>query len=483
MYGTLSFGNGSKSKRSSAEFHTFSAFHRRRLRQPACDECRTARVKCRWEPDSENLKCARCQGSSRACTYNSASCRSRNPHSGKPTEPRERTRTASVTVEGNEDENRSGNRNGKGSSLVPSIPESASSPSPSPSPSPPSIPQGPTVPQDTHTRWWESQFEPLDLFFDPDPATDKAIDGSPNLVPPNRVDADVSSASMNDNDGVLHLPELELASKSVEHNAPHYYDFSAPGNELRPNFSLPTPSLSSTRTPSPTPSLVWSTMIRHAEHQKRPSLSSDVQIDPPATLQPKHHTQDDTTQPSSRAGFSDLIDVMRFAKNPSPPASATLTPSTCTCLQDLTATLFSLRRRPEKAQVDQFLLLFTQAMSKWEAVETCTSARHISQSLALLMLMNIQELVALLLDASSSVNAADSPSGGRDSILAINIGTFTVEDGADQRIIAQMLLAVRMKELYSFITRMSAQMKLAGFDDICMDYHHQTEIVRRAVTS
>ncbi|TGO15955.1 hypothetical protein BPAE_0532g00010 [Botrytis paeoniae] len=474
MYGTLSFGNGNKSKRSSAEFHTFSAFHRRRLRQPACDECRTARVKCRGEPDSENLKCARCEGTSRACTYNSASCWSRNSHSGKPTEPRETTRTASVTVEGNEDEN--GNGNGKSSSLASSIPESASSPSPTP------IPQGRTVPQDTHTRW-ESQFEPLDLFFDPDPATDKAIDGSPNLVLPNRVDADVSSASVNDNDGVLHLLDLELASKSVEHNAPHYYDFSAPGNELRPNFSLPTPSLSSTPTPTPTPSLVWSTMIRHAEHQKRFSLSSDVQLDPPATLQPKLHTQDDTTQPLSRAGFSDLIDVMRFAKNPSPSGSATSTPSACTCLQDLTATLFSLRSRPEKAQVDQFLLLFTQAMCKWESVETCTSTRHISQSLALLMLMNIQELVALFLDASSSVNAADSPSGGRDSILAINIGTFTVEDGADQRIIAQMLLAVRMKELYSFITRMSAQMKLAGFDDICMDYHHQTEIVRRAVTS
>ncbi|CCD33758.1 hypothetical protein BofuT4_P065700.1 [Botrytis cinerea T4] len=174
---------------------------------------------------------------------------------------------------------------------------------------------------------------------------------------------------------------------------------------------------------------------------------------------------------------------MRFAKNSSPSGSATLTPSACTCLQDLTATLFSLRRRPEKAQVDQFLVLFTQAMCKWEAVETCTSARHISQSLALLMLMNIQELLALLLDASSSVNAADSPSGGRDSSLAINIGTFTVENEADQKIIAQMLLAVRMKELYSFITRMSAQIKLAGFDDICMDYFHQTEIVRRAVTS
>lgn len=476
MYGTLSFGNGSKSKRSSAEFHTFSAFHRRRLRQPACDECRTARVKCRGDPDSENLKCARCQGTNRACTYNSASCWSRNSHSGKPTEPRETKRTASVTVEGNEDENgkENGKESEKGNSLTPSIPESASSASPTPTP------QGPTAPQDTHTRWWESQYEPLDLFFDQDPATDKAIDGSPNLVPPNRVDADVSSASVDDKDGVLHLLDLELVSKS-EHNAPPYYDFSAPGNEFRPNFSLPTPSLSST--PTRTPSLVWSTMIRHNEHPKSPSLSSDVQLDPPATLQPKHHTQDDTTKPLSSTGFSDLIDVMRFAKNSSPSGSATLTPSACTCLQDLTATLFSLRRRPEKAQVDQFLVLFTQAMCKWEAVETCTSARHISQSLALLMLMNIQELLALLLDASSSVNAADSPSGGRDSSLAINIGTFTVENEADQKIIAQMLLAVRMKELYSFITRMSAQIKLAGFDDICMDYFHQTEIVRRAVTS
>ncbi|KAK6599943.1 hypothetical protein H4I96_07269 [Botrytis cinerea] len=458
MYGTLSFGNGSKSKRSSAEFHTFSAFHRRRLRQPACDECRTARVKCRGDPDSENLKCARCQGTNRACTYNSASCWSRNSHSGKPTEPRETKRTASVTVEGNEDENgkENGKESEKGNSLTPSIPESASSASPTPTP------QGPTAPQDTHTRWWESQYEPLDLFFDQDPATDKAIDGSPNLVPPNRVDADVSSASVDDKDGVLHLLDLELVSKS-EHNAPPYYDFSAPGNEFRPNFSLPTPSLSST--PTRTPSLVWSTMIRHNEHPKSPSLSSDVQLDPPATLQPKHHTQDDTTKPLSSTGFSDLIDVMRFAKKLVP-----------IWISDIDS-----ERLHMSPGLDCNLVQSSKAARKsaGRPVLGPLHAGHVQMGGG----RDVHELLALLLDASSSVNAADSPSGGRDSSLAINIGTFTVENEADQKIIAQMLLAVRMKELYSFITRMSAQIKLAGFDDICMDYFHQTEIVRRAVTS
>ncbi|KAM0130698.1 hypothetical protein ACHAP3_007239 [Botrytis cinerea] len=251
MYGTLSFGNGNKSKRSSAEFHTFSAFHRRRLRQPACDECRTARVKCRGDPDNENLKCARCQGTNRACTYNSASCWSRNSHSGKPTEPRETKRTASVTVEGNEDENgkengkENGRENGKenrkergkGNSLTPSIPESASSPSSTPTP------QGPTAPQDTHTRWWESQYEPLDLFFDQDPATDKAIDGSPNFVPPNRVDVDVSSASVDDKDGVLHLLDLDsrqrIPAKLLFTNAVPFVDAHTHANtHAHAQFSL-----------------------------------------------------------------------------------------------------------------------------------------------------------------------------------------------------------------------------------------------------
>ncbi|KZL82386.1 transcription factor cys6 protein [Colletotrichum incanum] len=452
MYGTLSFSKGNK--RSSAEFHAFSEVHKRRLRQPACDECRIARVKCRGKSDSE--KCARCQGTGRACTYNST--RRRSQHSGKPTEPPEPTHTTDDTDEDN------GDKDGESTPSAPLTLESTSSP------------QGSTLPQDTHTKWWECRFEPFDLFVEP--GTDLAIDESQNASAQKQIDGDSSSGSANDNDGVLHLTDLELASVVIGQNDPHHYGFSVPCNEFQSKISLSTPSRSS----PPTPSLVWSTVSGHVEHQKPPSLSSDMQLDHPASLQHKSDTQDDATHASTLAEFSDLIDVMQFAEGPSISGSATPTSNSCTCLQDLTATLFSLRSRPERTQVDHFLLLFKQVMHKWEAVETCVRACRVSRSFALLVLMNVQELVTLLLEATSSANPSNSTSGRRDSVLAISMGTFTVEDGADQRIIARMLLAVRMKELHSFILRISSQMKLAGLDDIFTDFHHQIEMLRRAFT-
>lgn len=134
-------------------------------------------------------------------------------------------------------------------------------------------------------------------------------------------------------------------------------------------------------------------------------------------------------------------------------------------------------------QVDRFLVLFRQAMSKWEAMETCPSACYISQGFALLVLMNVQELVALLLEVTSSVNAAKCASGRQDSVPAINVGEFNLEDVVDQGIVAHILLAARMKGLHSFITRISSQMKLAGLEEIGTRFHYQLETLRRAFTS
>ncbi|GJC85382.1 hypothetical protein ColLi_08220 [Colletotrichum liriopes] len=453
MYGTLSFSKGNK--KSSAEFHAFSEVHKRRLRQPACDECRIARVKCRGKSDGE--KCARCQGTGRACTYNST--RRRSQASGKPAEPTEPTHTTDDTDED------TGDKDGDGTPSAPLALEATASP------------QGPSsLPHDAHTKWWECRFEPFDLFVDP--GADLALDEAQGAAPRKHVDGDSAAGSVNGGDGVLHLADLELASAVIGHHDAHHYGFPIPCSDFQAKIA---PSTSSRSSP-PTPSLVWSTVSGHGEHQRPPSLSSDMQLDHAASLPHNPDAQDDATHASTLAEFSDLIDVMQFAEGPSLSGPATPASSSCTCLQDLTATLFSLRGRPDKTQVDHFLLLFKQVMQKWEAVETCARACRVSRSFALLVLMNVQELVTLLLEATSSANTSSGASGRRESVLAISMGTFTVEDGADQRIIARMLLAVRMKELHSFITRMSSQMKLAGLDDIFADFHHQIEMLRRAFT-
>lgn len=250
-----------------------------------------------------------------------------------------------------------------------------------------------------------------------------------------------------------------MTTTLVDHNFPDHYDFSA----LCPDLSSQEPLLMPFLTPISSTTL-WDGANEQADGQNPPS--------PPPT-----------NSSSSLVDFSDLIDVMHFAKRGGPSGPETPVSDSCTCLQALTASLFSLRSRSEAMPIDEFLVLFKQAMQKCEAVVACPSACCNGRSFALLLLMTVQELVTLLLEVTAIVNKAGDPSGKRGSVPAISLGAFSVDDATDQGIISHIILAARMKELHSFISRMSCQMKLANLDDICTSFNHQMKTLRMALST
>ncbi|KAH9225811.1 hypothetical protein K456DRAFT_1938116 [Colletotrichum gloeosporioides 23] len=92
MYGTLSFDKNEDS--SPTEFYAFSSIRGRRQRQPACDECRRARVKCREKFSKD--KCARCHSTRRTCTYSSNQHAPRQSNQSGKDEPPRSNRPANV---------------------------------------------------------------------------------------------------------------------------------------------------------------------------------------------------------------------------------------------------------------------------------------------------------------------------------------------------------------------------------------------------
>lgn len=463
MYGTLSFGKGDKC--SSAEFHAVSAAHSRRQRQPACDACKTARVKCRSSANGE--KCGRCRGRNRPCTYNATRRQSR--HSDVSSGPAESTVLASNRTIEAETKGAAGKSNiGYASPDTPLAAESVSS-SPQQD-SPPPLMQ----PADG-AHWWDGHhdclFEPIDFMVD-SVLTDGGTTWHQVSIEESHQELDKASSSS----------PADLAA--VHHNLPDNYDFSTLCHHLTPpQMSLSKPLL------TPMSNEAWACADWQQDENKWPAVSSptrpssETQYEQQPQRQPEiDRMQDDTElHTSTLAGISDLTYMMQFAKGD--PISATTTATNhCTCLQGLTASLFSLRSRAEEAtQVDGFLVMFRQAMRRWEAVEACPSACCGLRSFALLLLMNVQELVALLVEAASALGSgAKDSSRNRDSVPAINVGTFTVDDEADQGIIAHIILAARMKELHSFIARISSKMGLAGLDDVCTELKIQIKTLRGA---
>ncbi|KAF3810519.1 hypothetical protein GCG54_00013759 [Colletotrichum gloeosporioides] len=187
---------------------------------------------------------------------------------------------------------------------------------------------------------------------------------------------------------------------------------------------------------------------------------------------------------SSLNGLHDVLDVIRFPQSPSLSNSAASSSSVCTCLQDLTAGLFGLQTSGENVRVDLLLLLFKRCMYRWKGVDTCASACSTTPSLALLMLMNVQRLVSLLLRASSSTRSGDvtKDPGLSGSSLNINMGSFVVEDRADQRFITEHLITSRMKELVSFISTTSLKVNASGLDTVYEEYQRQMQRLGQAFT-
>lgn len=463
MYGTLSFGKGDKC--SSAEFHAVSAVHSRRQRQPACDACKTARVKCRSSANGD--KCGRCRGRNRPCTYNTTRRQSR--HSDVSSNTAEPTSlAANRTIEAGTKRAAGKPDIGDASPGLPLVAESVSS-SPQQD-SPPPLMQ----PADG-AQWWDGHhdclFEPFDFMVD------SILTYGGTIRHQDRV-----AESHQEFDGASSSSPADLAA--VHHSLPDNYDFSTLCHHLTP------PQMSSSK-PLLTPmsNAAWARVDWRQDENKSPAVSSptrpcaEAQDEQQPQRQPEIDSiQDDTTlHTSTLAGSSDLTGVMQFAKGELINAT---TPATdhCTCLQDLTASLFSLRNRAAATtQVDGFLVIFRQAMRRWEALEACPSGCCGLRSFALLLLMNVQELVALLLEVASAVGGGEKDSSrNRDSFPAINLGAFTVDDEADQGFIAHIILAARMNELHSFITRISSKIGLAGLDDVCTELNIQIKTLRGA---
>lgn len=461
MYGTLSFGKGDKC--SSAEFHAVSAAHSRRQRQPACDACKTARVKCRSSANGD--KCGRCRGRNRPCTYNATRRQSR--HSDVSSDTAEPTAlAANRTIEAGT-KGAAGKPNiGDASPHTPLVAESVSS-------SPQRDSPLPLLQPTDGAQWWDGHhdclFEPFDFTVDLG-----AINGGITR-PQDRV-----TALHQELDGPS--PSSPADPAAVYYNLPDNYDFSAYYHQLTPPQMFFSKLLL-----TPMCTTAWGGASGKQDENKRPAASSPARpcsgTQAEQQQQPKIDTmQDDTNlHTPTLTGFSDLTGGVQFANGESL-GSTTPTSDPCTCLQDLTASLFSLRSRAKATtQVDGFLFLFRQAMRRWEVVEACPSGCCGLRSFALLLLMNVQELVALLLEVASALGGGEKDaSRNRDSVPAMNLGAFTVDDEADQGIIAHIILAARMKELHSFIARISSKMGLAGLDDVCTELNIQIKTSREA---
>lgn len=461
MYGTLSFGKGDRC--SSAEFHAVSAAHSRRQRQPACDACKTARVKCRSSANGD--KCGRCRGRNRPCTYNARKRQSR--HSDVSSDTAEPTALAANRAIAARTKGATGKPNiGDVSPHTPLAAESVSS-------SPQRDSPLPLLQPTDGAPWWgghhDCLFEPFDFMVDSG-TTDGGISRPQDRVAALHQELDGAS------------PSSPVDPAAVYYNLTDNYDFSAYYHQLIP----PQMSLSKL-SPTSMCTTARGGASGEQDENKRPAVSSPARPCSGTQAEQKQQfklgtMQDDTNLSTSiLTEFSDLTDVVQFA-NGEPLGSTISTSDPCTCLQDLTASLFSLRSRAEATrQVDGFLFLFKQVMGIWEAVEACPSACCGLRSFALLLLMNVQELVALLLEVASAVGIGENnTSRNCDLAPAINLGAFIVDDETDQGIIAHIILAARMKELHSFITRISSKIGLAGLDDVCTELNIQIKTLREA---
>lgn len=433
MYGTLSFGK--RDTWSQAEFHPSNG-----KRQRACDECRASRVKCRSNGD----RCVRCYHTSKSCTYDSGRRTPGNKGSSKKSTPSlanmgEAAKHAKNDV--SQDQNIS--KSNPASTLATTLGSAASSPQVLATVSAPESPdpgisalEGNATPEfslsdSSPLEWWNGLADcPLEGFALPtDTCTDAVLDGCQIMRPLSPVDPEeasqVPNRAVNEDGGLGH-------------------------NDLSTfccNFSSQL----------------------HQAHHTMPSDGSPCK---------NGASNEPLSSAPTLADFSEFNEFIQFAT----PASASTTSAAsnpCACLQDLTASLYSLRHAEDRTvQADHFLMLSKQTMTKLEAAERCPARCCISIAFAPLMLMNIQELVTLVLRVTLSLRAVGHARETQDFSMAVSIGEFAVEDKVDQRLIVQMLLAARIKSICVFITNMAFRMKLADLSDICLKINDQIEMLK-----
>lgn len=276
---------------------------------------------------------------------------------------------------------------------------------------------------------------------------------------------------INDTCVMSHVPDMISTSE--------YIDERSIGNHNPSDRALSTATLSS--------ALNISRSTPHGKDGRAKTLETPLETPLGHSWTSRHSgsTQDKlSARLSPLTWFHDVIDVVRFPKSPSLSDAATSFSSVCTCLQDLTAGLFGFQTSGENVRVDRLLLLFKRCMYRWKGVDTCASACSTTPSLALLMLMNVQQLVSFLLRALSSARSGDIAKDPElsGSALNINMGSFVVEDRADRRFIAEHLITSTMKEIFSFISTTSLKVNASGLDTVNEEYQRQMERLRQAFT-
>ncbi|KAK8080607.1 hypothetical protein PG997_008425 [Apiospora hydei] len=197
-------------------------------------------------------------------------------------------------------------------------------------------------------------------------------------------------------------------------------------------------------------------------------------------------------------------------------ASGAVTGHHCQCLQGLTSSLSMLRcslaryqggleadlgirasdvsggsMSSSQVRADEFLELFEKVFEKLRRAETCPLACMLSQDLAILLLLVVEQLVELLLgfatdlfigsaasSLSSSVlgpegdearqqNAAAGRSGS--SSWRVSVGAFEITDPTEHQLLVKQLLQNRAQGLGAFIAKLSDMMKHKGLNGLGTD--------------
>ncbi|KAK8052034.1 hypothetical protein PG993_003419 [Apiospora rasikravindrae] len=184
------------------------------------------------------------------------------------------------------------------------------------------------------------------------------------------------------------------------------------------------------------------------------------------------------------------------------------------CLQDLTSSLSMLRCSLARNQgglevdlgirasgvsggsvsssqvrADEFLELFEKVFEKLRRAETCPLACMLSQNLAILLLLVVEQLVELMLGFAADLfvgGAAPSlsssifePEGddacqqntatGSGSSWRVTIGAFEITDPTEHQLLVKQLLQNRAQGLGAFIAKLSDMMKHKGLSGLETD--------------
>ncbi|OTA98479.1 hypothetical protein M426DRAFT_28422 [Hypoxylon sp. CI-4A] len=194
----------------------------------------------------------------------------------------------------------------------------------------------------------------------------------------------------------------------------------------------------------------------------------------------------------------------------------------CNCLKALTSSLSFLRSWTRDGQAavesgimvggmalncveaEDFLTLFDKSMAQLRTAESCPMACILSQDLAILLLVVLEQLAKLLLSLATdptrgsrefpldvppqlsphSLRIQDTESNstqpGRGIRLA-RIGTFETMDSFDLQMIMKLLLQIRTQSLDAYIGRLSNKIKGYGLETLEADLKKITEDLSKAV--